>query len=216
MSLLNDPAVQFSLAWWKGRHEAPNGYFPTMDQHLNWKVYPAIPEWFSAFDTPTPADTVLEIGCGYGEWLVPFSRLVGAIAGVDIHPTLVIKAHEILARERIQNAVMILGDGLTLPYADETFTLVYSISVFQHMPRAIVHGYLDESYRVLQPGGRAVFHFRAADGVGPYAEDIVENHTGDFSVGWTLEEVTQGVEAAGFHLAKADQRQSLIVRAEKA
>jgi SAM-dependent methyltransferase len=209
-----DPASKFSLEWWKGRHEAPEGYFPRMSQHWDWRVYDAMPDWFAAFAEPTPEDDALEVGCGYGQWMVPCAPLVRTVYGIDIHPSLVEKADEKLAG--VPNAAMFLSDGLTIPFEDRSFSLVYSISVFQHIPRAIVRGYFAEMARVLRPGGRAVLHFRGADGDGPYSDDIVENHTGDFSVGWTLEEARAEAEAVGWRITRSAFGQSLIVRAEPA
>ncbi len=96
-----------------------------------------------------------------------------------------------------------LGDGLTIPQPAASYSLVYSISVFQHMPRAIVYGYLREAARVMRPGGRALFHFRHADGDGPYSEDITDNHTGDFSVGWSLEEAAAACADAGLAIQES-------------
>lgn len=207
-----DAATRFSLDWWRGRHEAPDGYFPKMDQHFDWRLYDAPAPWFLKYAEPRPDDDALEVGCGYGQWMAPLAPMVRTVAGVDIHQTLVAKFAEKLAH--IPNASMKLGDGTTLPFADDQFSLVYSISVFQHMPRAIVRGYFAEIARVMKPSGRAVVHFRGADGVGPYSEDIVENHTGDFSVGWTLDEVATEAERVGLKVARAEFGQSLIARLE--
>lgn len=208
-------AIDFALAWWKGRHD--QGYFPTMEQHLNWKVYECMEPWFLEFAEPTRDDEALEVGCGYGQWMHPLSRLVGSVAGIDIHPTLVEKANGILATCPDKNAFMKLSDGVSIPFQDDYFSLVYSISVFQHMPRAIVRRYLAEIARVLAPaadGGRAVLHFRHADGNGPYAADIEADHKGDWSVGWTLEEAQQECAAVGLRITREIRGQSLIIRAE--
>jgi SAM-dependent methyltransferase len=209
---MSEAAVKFAIEWWKNRHEI--GYFPAMEQHLNWKVYEEIAPWFAEFAKPHAKDVALEIGAGYGQWMAPLSRLVASVYGFDIHPSLVLKAQESL--QACPNAVMKLGDGTTIPFPARWFSLVYSISVFQHMPRAIVSGYLVEAERVLRTSGRAVFHFRHADGEGPYSEDIVDNHEGDWSVGWTEGEAEAACVAAGLRVVRVSKAQSLIVRAERA
>jgi SAM-dependent methyltransferase len=187
-------ADQFAIAWWKRRHE--NVYFPTMDQHYNWRLYDAMPGWFTEAVKPVSSDDALEIGCGYGQWVAPLSKMVRSVAGFDIHQTLVDKFNEQLADFR--NVTMKLGDGLTIPFADKSFSLVYSIAVFQHMPRSIVLNYFKEAARVLKTDGRAFMHFRFADGIGPYSDDIVADHRGDWSVGWTEQQAIDAAESVGW------------------
>jgi SAM-dependent methyltransferase len=187
-------AAKFAIDWWKTRHD--RGYFPTMDQHLDWCVYPEAPGYLVEHVSPNADDDALEVGCGYGQWMHPVSKLVHSIIGVDIHQTLMDKAKEKLAD--CPNARTVLSDGLTLPFPDATFSLVYCISVFQHMPRSIVLGYFREIARVLKPGGRTLLHFRFADGVGPYSTDITDNHKGDWSVGWTEAEAMDAALSVGW------------------
>lgn len=181
-------ATDFAIKWWRERHQ--KGYFPRMTQHLDWKIYDEMRPWFLEHARPQKDDVALEIGCGYGQWMIPLSRLVNSVYGFDIHPSLVIKAKEKFEEHKVTNCSMWLGDGKHIPFAEDRFSLVYSISVFQHMPRAIVRGYIQEADRVMLPGAKGLFHFRAANGIGPYSEDIYENHTGDWSVGWTQEEIS--------------------------
>lgn len=191
--------VQWSLRTWKQRHE--EGYFPNSEQHQNWKVYEAIPDWLADV-IPTLGFPLhaLEIGCGYGEWMIPLAKSVTRVDGIDIHPSLVNKGGDLFSYHRVKNAWIWLTDGLSIPFPDACFDLVYSISVFQHLPREIVRGYLRESARVVRPQGRVAFHFRDADDVGDYpplAEDITANHKGDFSCGWTASQIMEAAEEAG-------------------
>lgn len=187
---MNETAEEWSLRTWKERHEA--GYFPKSEQHAGWRVYDAMPDWFIELAQPVVPDVALEIGCGYGEWMIPLAPRVRLLYGVDIHKEPIAKARAFFAERGIRNCGVAVNDGTTLPFPHGFFSLVYSISVFQHLPRSIVARYLRETYRVLAPGGRAVHHFRNASNVGPYpplATDIAANHRGDFSVGWTAQEV---------------------------
>lgn len=212
----NETATEWSLRTWKERHE--NGYFPKSRQHADWRIFAEMPDWFHRLAAPTPDDLALEIGAGFGEWMIPLSRSVGFVHGVDIHPALVAKAREKFQEHGVTNAAFRCSDGLTLPYPAETFNLVYSISVFQHLPRAIVHDYLRESDRVMRPCGRAVHYFRNADNVGPYpplAEDITANHTGDFSCGWTAQQVRDAGQAVGWSCQVEDIGLHLILVGRK-
>lgn len=189
-------AVDWSIGWWRRRHDEE--YFPAMDQHRDWRVYPAPPDYLLTLAGLRPDDDALEVGCGYGQWMVPVSRHVRRVFGVDIHTSLIDKADEAFEAHGVRNARVFLGDGKTLPFEDAAYSLVYCISVFQHIPREAVRGYFTEIHRVLRPGGRALLHFRYADGKGPYSRDIGVDHQGDFSVGWTAAEALAEAERVGW------------------
>jgi len=95
----------------------------------------------------------LEIGCGPGRLIRPLSSLFGEIHGVDVSDAMVR-----LARERLQdlpNVYVHATSGADLaPFASDSFDLVYSYAVFQHIPsEEVVFQYLRESRRVLKTGG---------------------------------------------------------------
>lgn len=195
---MKETPTQWSLRTWKARHE--QGYFPNSEEHREWKVYDAIPEWLAKYGRFTSGDTVLEIGCGYGEWMIPLSPIVKRVVGVDVHPSPLTKGESLCSELRVENVFFDLSDGVSLTFEDDQFSRVYSISVFQHLPRSIVCGYLKESVRVVTGDGLILHHFRNADNVGPYpplAKDISVNHTGDFSVGWTKSEIEDAAVEAG-------------------
>lgn len=198
--------TEWSLSMWRDLHE--KGYFPNSRQHKEWRICETMPDWFLRLAAPSQQDRALEIGAGYGEWMVPLSKLVAHVVGVDIHPIPVLKAAEIFQREGIANATMILSDGMTLPFDDNSFSLVYSISVFQHLPRAMVKGYLAETDRVLETGGRAVHYFRSlkptANGSSRPVKDFVIGENDDFSCGWTEEEIAEAVESLGWDFSIHD------------
>lgn len=186
--------AQFAIDWWKNRHDI--GYFPTMDQHLNWKVYDAMPQWFIDAVNPNLDDNALEIGCGYGSWMVPMSRLVKSVDGVDIHQSLVDKSYEKFKEHSVPNAHTMLGDGLSVPYRNSTYDIVYSMAVFYHIPRILTCNYLQETTRVLRPGGRCLHTFLSSAQKGT-VQDIKPGQTGEWSVGWTIHQVKTAALEAG-------------------
>ena len=95
----------------------------------------------------------LEIGCGPGRLMKPLSRHFGEIHGVDVSDEMIG-----LARERLRgipHAHVHLGTGAGLPqFADDSFDIVYTYAVYQHIPsRDVVLEYMRETCRVLKPGG---------------------------------------------------------------
>jgi ubiquinone/menaquinone biosynthesis C-methylase UbiE len=105
------------------------------------------------------ARRALEIGCGPGRLMRPLSRHFGEIHGVDVSDEMVRLARENLAG--IPHAhVHHTPDSNLAAFADESFDLVYSYAVFQHIPkREVVFGYLKEARRVLKTGGIARLQF---------------------------------------------------------
>jgi len=85
----------------------------------------------------------LEIGCGIGR----LSELYDC--GIDISRGMLKKAPK--------GKEYKVCDGRSIPYPDETFSSVFCVLVFQHIPD--IQSYIDEAYRVLKPGGKFIFQF---------------------------------------------------------
>jgi ubiquinone/menaquinone biosynthesis C-methylase UbiE len=97
---------------------------------------------------------VLEVGCGAGTDLVRFAQGGAVVSGVDLSSSAIALAQKNFAQHGL-NADLREADGERLPFADETFDLVYAHGVVQYTahPQKLV----DECRRVLKPGGEAVF-----------------------------------------------------------
>lgn len=99
------------------------------------------------------ARRALEIGCGPGRLLRPMSDHFGEIHGIDVSDEMIARARRNLAGIPHAHVHHAPNSDLSA-FADESFDFVYSYAVFQHIPsREVVFGYLDESRRVLKPGG---------------------------------------------------------------
>lgn len=95
---------------------------------------------------------LLEIGCGMGTDLLQFARGGARVTGVDLTP----RSIEI-SRDHFQlcgaHADFATTDAEKLPFADESFDVVYSNGVLHHTPDTA--GAVREIHRVLRPGGLA-------------------------------------------------------------
>ena len=95
---------------------------------------------------------LLEIGCGMGTDLLQFARGGARCTGVDLTPRSVEITRHRFALYGMSGDFM-LADGEHLPFADESFDVVYSNGVLHHTPdteRAV-----REVHRVLRKGGLA-------------------------------------------------------------
>ena len=93
----------------------------------------------------------LDFGCGVGRLSIALADHMDEVVGVDISPSMVSAARELDASGRCQFVENNRGD-LSI-FADDSFDLVYSSLVLQHLPPEIAQGYLAEMLRVLRPGG---------------------------------------------------------------
>jgi ubiquinone/menaquinone biosynthesis C-methylase UbiE len=96
--------------------------------------------------------SVLEIGTGIGSDFLNFIRSGARGVGIDITPAAIQLVRERLGAERL-TADTLVADAEHLPFANDSFDLVYSWGVLHHTPetdRAI-----REVHRVLRIGGEA-------------------------------------------------------------
>jgi ubiquinone/menaquinone biosynthesis C-methylase UbiE len=98
-------------------------------------------------------ERVLEIGGGMGTDLVQFAKHGAIVTDVDLS-----SGHLALAKEnfrlRALNGTFVHHDAETLPFPDASFDVVYSNGVIHHTPNT--QRVVDEIYRVLKPGGKAI------------------------------------------------------------
>lgn len=97
---------------------------------------------------------VLEVGCGAGVDLARFAKGGAHVTGVDLASSAIQLARANLSQQQLHGTFEV-ADGEALPFADDTFDLVYAHGVVQYTadPRRLVH----ECRRVLKPGGDAIF-----------------------------------------------------------
>ena len=76
---------------------------------------------------PQPGWKVLDIGCGFGNNLVPFADLGCECHGIEIHDEISALAGEALAA-RGYKAEIRTGSNRALPYEDRSFDLVLSVN----------------------------------------------------------------------------------------
>jgi ubiquinone/menaquinone biosynthesis C-methylase UbiE len=100
-------------------------------------------------------DSALDFGCGVGRLTSALSRHFGTVTGVDISPSMLEHARRILASD--PGCRVVLGDGPDLAgFGDDSFDLVYSSLVLQHIAPGLADAYLAEFVRVTRPGGAIV------------------------------------------------------------
>lgn len=90
----------------------------------------------------------LEFGCGVGRWVDLINENSLQFVGADISEKMLSYARDAHPASEFQ-----LIDGVSLPFPDESFDLIYSVTVIHHNPFDRQDRILAEMKRVLRPGG---------------------------------------------------------------
>ena len=140
------------------------------------------------------ADTqsVLDFGCGCGRVTRYFRDHHGEVAGSDVNRDAVSWCRSNLPFARFE------ANGLAPPLAfdDESFDLVYALSVFTHLTADLQLAWRDELRRVLRPGGRLLVTTHGQS----YLQRLDEDERARFERG---ELVVRWAEVVGSNLCSA-------------
>lgn len=103
---------------------------------------------------------VLDVACGTGRGTVGLSQAVGIsgrVDALDLSDAMLDQARAKIEKLNLSDRVHFKqGNAKELPYADETFDLVYNGYMFDLIPLAGFAPILNEMARVLKPGGKLV------------------------------------------------------------
>jgi SAM-dependent methyltransferase len=113
---------------------------------------------------PAPGESILDVGCGAGSLDRQLAQRLGstsAITAIDVNPFLLSEAASLAEADGIAGRIRFLpGDAEALPFADESFDCIFSITVLEECDadRALA-----EMVRVARPGGRVGVIVRSID-----------------------------------------------------
>ncbi len=102
-----------------------------------------------------PRGDVFDFGCGCGRvlrWWWLSGRPDVRLHGSDINAELISWCQEQLPFAETK----VNGLQPPLPFADDSFDLVYTISIFTHLPEGDQRPWLEELMRVIKPGGHLI------------------------------------------------------------
>jgi len=130
----------------------------------------------------------LDLGCNWGRWCVAAARLGYYPIGVDPSLEAILAAKRVAQQLGVQTRYVV-ADARYLPFAEQTFDVVFSYSVLQHFAKENVKITLGEIHRVLKPGGNSLVQMANMYGVRSLYHQIRRGfrEAKDFEVRyWTL------------------------------
>lgn len=97
--------------------------------------------------------TVLDYGCGSGDNTALLAQRGGNVIGVDISPDLISVGEKRMAQHGL-TADFRVGSAHDLPLDANSVDVVFGMAILHHLDLELAS---KEVYRVLKPGGRAIF-----------------------------------------------------------
>ncbi|HEY3578966.1 MAG TPA: class I SAM-dependent methyltransferase [Pyrinomonadaceae bacterium] len=174
-------------------------FFDAIEKHRYEEYAPWMPR-VMGFDQFRGA-RLLEIGCGMGTDLLQFARGGARCTGIDLTPRSVEITRHRFKLYDVRGAFTI-ADGERLPFASETFDVVYSNGVLHHTPDTA--GAIREVHRVLRPGGTAKVMLYHRNSLNYWFEIILRRGMlgGEFLRGRSAEEIMSRVIEFSDHDAR--------------
>lgn len=105
-----------------------------------------------------PQTKLLDFGCGWGRHIRYFLKDIQFtnLFGVDPNPSIIG-----FCMSAVKYGNFTLSSYMPpLHFADDSFELIYSFSVFSHLSETAAKSWFDEIHRILRPGGMFVFTVR--------------------------------------------------------
>ncbi len=95
---------------------------------------------------------ILDIGSGFGEYMLTFFKMGACASGQDLSESAVEKSISMLKENGFDPDVK-AGDATQLMFDDNVFDAVFSADFFEHITYEQKQKVIDETFRVLKPGG---------------------------------------------------------------
>jgi SAM-dependent methyltransferase len=143
-AILSDPTKQ-------GRRWDLNEFFETGSKEISVLLYR-----LAELGIPIARGHALDFGCGVGRLTQALASHFEHAVGVDISPTMVRLAAKLNRHGDRVRYVCNSREDLTV-FDSDTFDLIYSDIVLQHVDPAATRHYIADFFRVLKKGGLLVF-----------------------------------------------------------
>ena len=147
-----------NFAKWNIDAEARDEFFQSGKEHVE-HIWKEIENGFGITSAPRHA---LDYGCGVGRVLLALAEKCGTVVGVDISPTMLEETRKNCAVLDVTN-VELQDDADFAAAETETYDLVHSYIVLQHIDPKIGNDLIRKMIERLVPGGVGMLHITYFD-----------------------------------------------------
>ncbi|NCJ08152.1 methyltransferase domain-containing protein [Synechococcales cyanobacterium C] len=123
------------------------------------RVLAPLKQGLAHFSTLEPSQLkILDVACGTGRTLRQLRATFPqtALLGCDLSAAYLRKANQTLHQLPGELPQLIQANAEALPYANQTFHGITSVFLFHELPPAVRRSVIQESYRLLKPGGTLI------------------------------------------------------------
>lgn len=152
------------------QHPSVHPYVQQMIAGTNGRTYIDVINRLSSYPIPllpvraSGGGIFLDIGCGWGRWMVGAAQRGFFPIGVDIKLEAALATLQVL-RDFGLPGYTVVADLQSLPFAADSFDFVWSFSVIQHAHRERAASCVSEIARVLKPGADCKLEFPLRTGM---------------------------------------------------
>lgn len=152
---------------------------------------------------------ILDFGCGCGR----MTRFFGQVPEIDISGTDINAATVAWCQENLRGVKTVSNrERPPLDYDDGSFDMVYSLSIFTHLPEGASKAWLTEIGRVLAPGGVAILSTHGYPAINIIVDS--ETHQGMFRLRKAdAERMRDDLEIKGFQYIRCDPKTLAVAKA---
>lgn len=144
---INPPQI-----WYSDKKPLSNEWFNEIE-YKRYNVYYSYLPQVAEFENHS-GEKVLEIGVGVGTDILQYAKNKSEVYGVDLSRNSVEITRLNLKRLGLEAKFLDVADAESLPFADNTFDLIFSFGVLHHTPNT--EKAIAEIRRVLRPEGKAI------------------------------------------------------------
>ncbi len=152
---------------------------------------------------------ILDIACGTGCTLRNLKAALpqASLFGLDLSPNYLRRANQVLGRLPDALPQLIQGNAESLPYLDGYFQGITNVFLFHEVPGPIRQRIINESYRVLAPGGVCVICDSIQQDDSPAMAPVFQRFSGifhePFFVDYIKDDIGGRCQAAGFEVVES-------------
>lgn len=149
-----------------------------------------------------PGDSILDVGCSYGDQAMRIAKQGLKVYGVDNLPNLINKFRK-TAQENKLTCFPVVGEAKNMPFKNGQFDAVVATEVLEHIPSA--KEVIDEIFRVLRSHGRICISVptKFSEKIFSFIHPMWLQNSGHVNI-FSRRDIVEMLKEAGFKIEKIE------------